>query len=415
MYPDILKCSKIIPIYKKGEKNNIENYRPITIINNFSKSFEFLLYEPTFSYAKNRITEYQHGFFKGRSTTTNLFCITQYISDAIDANSQVDVIYTDFTKAFDTLDHNILCSKFQKFGFSKNLLLFFKSYLDNRQHYIDYFGQRSEKFVSTSGVPQGSVLGPLFFNIFINDITVDLGVNCLLYADDMKLYNKVDDINDSMTLQAALDKINVWCNLNKLQLNIKKCNVLTFTNKHQYIEFNYCLKDSELTRPPTFRDLGVTFDSKLSFNFHINTITNECFRTLGFIMRCSHDFNDINTSKLLYQSFVRSKLEYSSIIWSPHYNVHIQNIEKIQRRFLKTLCYKEDGVYPAIGFPHDILLDRFSLSSLETRRTISQQIFLFKLLHNVIDCAAILSLLSFRTPRPGSRHNSLFYLPTPRN
>ena len=101
----------------------------------------------------------------------------------------------------------------------------------------------------------------------------------------MKLYNKVDDINDSMRLQAALDKINVWCNLNKLQLNIKKCNVLTFTNKRQYIEFNYCLKDSELTRPPTFRDLGVTFDSKLSFNSHINTITKECFKTLGFIMR----------------------------------------------------------------------------------------------------------------------------------
>lgn len=414
-FPDVLKNSKIIPVFKKGDRSIVENYRPITIINNFSKAFEILLYDPIFYFIKNKITQYQHGFMKGRSTTTNLFCITQTISDAIDNNSQVDVIYTDLSKAFDRLNHNILLLKLHNFGLSVDLISFFKSYLQERKQFVECCGHQSVDIMAYSGVPQGSVLGPLFFNIFINDIVDGLtAVSCLLYADDMKIFRNIDDINDCHTLQAALDHVNEWCLLNKLPLNASKCNVMSFSLKHNIIEYDYSVGATALTKPKAFRDLGVIFDSKLSFTNHINAITSECSKSLGSIIRNSRDFMKINTLKLLYFSFVRSRVEYCSVIWSPQYNVHIINLEKLQRRFLKYISFRVDGVYPYIGFPQSELLNRFTVNSLANRRVISQLIFLYKVIHNFIDCSDILDRVNFHVPRLSSRHRALFSTSTPR-
>lgn len=414
IFPEVWKYSKIIPVFKKGDKSNIENFRPITIINNFSKVFELTLYEPTFIYMRNRITEYQHGFMKGRSTITNLFCLTQYISDSADANSQVDVIFTDFSKAFDRLDHNTLLKKLDIVGFSTSLLTFFDSYLRKRKQFVQYSGHQSLEITALSGVPQGSILGPLFFNIFINDIVRDLQVECLLYADDLKLFTRINNKQDCLRLQSALHKISDWCTLNNLPLNAAKCNAMTFSNKLNIFIYEYCINNTILTRPNTFKDLGVTLDCKLSFVEHINLVIANCYKSLGFIIRNSRDFVNIESIKILYLAFVRSRLDYASIIWSPHFNTHIQNLEKVQRRFLKYLCFKGDGVYPARGHEHKALLERFSFENLETRRVRTQLIFLHKLLHNVVDCESILYLLNFHIPRLSSRQNSPFYLPTPR-
>lgn len=299
-------------------------------------------------------------------------------------------------------------------GFSQDLLKYFQSYLQNRPQYVEYNGYQSNIFTSSSGVPQGSVLGPLLFNIFINDIGNELTVNYLLYADDMKLFKRIEEYNDCLELQANIDKLQVWCNNNKLILNVKKCNILTYSIKLHNITFQYSLDNITLTRPLTIRDLGITFDPKLSFNTHVNIISNEASKTLGFIIRNSHDFNDLYIPKLLYQSFVRPKMEYSSIIWHPKYEIHKQTLERVQRRFLKFLSYKADGTYPIYGYPHDELLSRHSLSLLESRRVISQQVFLFNLIHNIVNCTSILASLNFIVPRQNTRQSSVFYLPTPR-
>lgn len=413
-FPPILKNSKIIPVFKSGIRNDIKNYRPITIINNFSKVFETTLNEKIYNHVKHLLSDLQHGFIKGRSTITNLFCLTQYISDAIDNNSQLDVIYTDLSKAFDKLDHKTLITKFSNFGFSSDLITFLWTYLRNRVLYVECSGFKSPNFVATSGVPQGSVLGPLFFNIFINDIVDDLRVKCLMYADDLKLFNTVNSYSDCLILQSALEKVYRWCQNNFLTINTAKCNVVSFGLKNSLLTFEYSLNHSPLPRSNTYKDLGVTFDHKLSFIPHMSNIINDSFKMLGFVIRNSKDFMDIPTLKLLYFSFVRSKLEYAAIVWSPYYKIHIHHLEQIQRKFLKFLSFRLDGVYPAIGVPHSDLLGRFSIPSLETRRSFSELIFLYKLIHGLYNCPSLLARLNFHAPTVRTRQKNLLSLPIPR-
>ena len=308
-FPDLWKYSKVCPIYKKGNKFDIKNFRPISVICNFCKVLEILLHDRIYHSINTKISVHQHGFMKGRSTTTNLFCVTQYISESLDVHSQTDVVYTDFSKAFDRLDHRLLLDKLDKIGLSYSLLHLFKSYLTNRTQYVFLNGFKSIEFVATSGVPQGSILGPLLFNIFINDITDEIDLPCLLYADDLKVFTVVNNINDCLQLQACLNKVNNWCISNKLFLNVSKCNVLSFSLKSSSITFDYHLDNVILQRPSTFRDLGIIFGTKLSFTAHINTIISEVCKIIWY-SPCTDTFR-----KILYQSFVRSKLEYASLIW----------------------------------------------------------------------------------------------------
>ena len=166
---------------------------------------------------KNLIDTRQHGFMKGRSTTSNLITITEFISESINNNSQVDVIYTDFSKAFDRLDHVILTTNLSgKFGFSLRLTNFISSYLSDRPQHVECLGHSSSEIIAPSGVPQGSILGPLLFNSFINQISKDLDVHSLLYCDDKKIYYRIDTINDCIRLQSALNLVNDWCKKKQL-------------------------------------------------------------------------------------------------------------------------------------------------------------------------------------------------------
>lgn len=189
---------------------------------------------------------------------------------------------------------------------------------------------------------------------------------------------------------------------------------MTYTTKTSEVLYDYHINDEILARQTTFKDLGVTFDKKLSFSNHIENIVTNTYKTLGFIIRNSNDFANNNAIKLLYFSFIRSRLEYACLIWNPHYSVHTNNLESVQRRFLKYLSFKQDGAYPAIGFSQEALLNRFSLTSLESRRELFSVSFLHKLCHGKLDCAELVGSLNFHVPRPASRQEQCFYLPTPR-
>ena len=248
----------------------------------------------------------------------------------------------------------------------------------------------------------------------MNDIVSDLEVSYLLYADDVKIFCVINNILDCIKLQNNLNKINDWCQLNNLPLNAAKCNVMTFTKKIYPMWYNYELDNVVLNRPELIKDLGVLFDSKLSFNFHVNEIIKTSYKNLGFITRNSREFTDIGGLMLLFNALVKSKLEYASIVWQPGYNIYTDSLENIQRRFLKFLSYKLDGVYPPIGIPHRQLLDRFSVPSLCERRTVHSLIFLSKLIMNKVDCPQIIEQLAFNIPRIEGRFSKTFYLAVPR-
>ena len=414
IFPDIWKHSIISPIFKKGSRNTIENYRPISLICNFAKVFEFVLHKFLLFNVRSKISDCQHGFVSNRSTISNLCVFTQFVSESFDAMLQVDVAYTDFSKAFDKLNHDILLVKLSNFGFSASLLSLFKSYLSNRTQCVKYNGHVSDSISVLSGVPQGSVLGPLLFVIYINDIAKSISSNILMYADDLKIFRTVSSINDCRMLQDDLQKFLCWSNCNFLPVNFDKCFIMSFTNKNIQTLYPYDLNNTILTRVDSFCDLGVTFDSKLSFVNHINNICANALKSLGFILRCGSSFSDFDCLKILYFAYVRSKLEYASVVWSPFSRIHIDTLEKIQRRFLKYLAFRADGVYPPRGSSHITLLNQFGFRDLHCRRTIASLNFLKKLVHFHIDCPDLLSRLYLLVPRLSSRSHDCFYLPTPR-
>jgi hypothetical protein len=411
VYPCLWKVGKICPIFKLGKKNIISNYRPVTILPHISKVFESIIYSYIYTNVQNFISEHQHGFFRGRSTSTNLSCISHFISAALDKNTQVDVIYTDFSKAFDCIDHNILLNKLRHFGFSDSLLNLFESYLSDRFCYVNVLGLYSARLVVNSGVPQGSNLGPLLFLLFINDIVEIFSLNVLLFADDVKLYSTIRDISDCMRLQSNIDVLYGWCRSNGLPLNRDKCYILSFSRKTKPLMFDYRIGNALLTRCFTFKDLGVTFDAQFTFNEHVDIIVASSVKTLGFIFRSCKRFRSESCLRALYFTLVRSKLEYCSIAWSPIYRRGVDALESVQRKFAKYLLFKLIAEFPPRGTPNSVLYDMANLRSLNMRRNDSFLIFLYKIIHGIINSPFLLSQIYFNVPRANLRSGRFFYVP----
>lgn len=411
-FPKAWKICRMCPVSKTGKSSNISDYRPIAIVSNFSKVFEMALYSNIYPLVRNYISPSQHGFMKSRSTTTNLVQIAQYISEVLDERGQVDVIYTDLSKAFDIIDHNILLSKLRFFGFSPLLIDLFTTYILDREHYVCINGYKSEVFCPTSGIPQGSNLGPLLFILYIDDLHDDLTCFSLMYADDVKLYQRVDSHSDCLYLQSQIDCFVNWCDRNRLKININKCAIVSYSRKPSPVVFDYCIFDQAVERQCNFKDLGVIFDDRLTFIPHIDDVTSKSLRTLGFILRNTRSFTNLESLKTLFFSLVRTKLEYCSIVWSPIYHIYIQRVESVQRRFMKCMCFRQDHVYPQRGVDNQVYLERFDMCSLQERRIIQFVAFLYKLLHGGIDCPSLLNYLSFNVPRISNRHACIFNMRT---
>lgn len=214
---------------------------------------------------------------------------------------------------------------------------------------------------------------------------------CLLFADDCKIYKRVASITDSLLLQNDINNLSAWCVKNKLALNINKCSVVTFTRKNRPIVYDYKIDDLALTRKSVVRDLGVIFDSGLRFTEHVNTITNEAFRALGFIMRNTIDFTNHFSIILLYNAFVRSKLEFASAVWYPSTKKQDKLIEKVQNKFLKYLYFKRYKRNPPFESYEHIRIELI-MPPLKQRRDLIMLNVLFRVFNNFLDKSRLLSL-----------------------
>jgi ribonucleases P/MRP protein subunit RPP40 len=410
LFPSEWKISSVVPIHKGGDAHDVTNYRPICLLSVFSKIFEKIMHEIVMAHVKSALNPKQHGFRASKSTLSNLLEYTDYITKALNDSAEVDSIYTDFAKAFDKVRHDILLLKLKSFGIHGNMLRWFHSYLYSRSQYVSVNGYKSTLFSPTSGVPQGSTLGPLLFLLFINDISKKFNCNFLLFADDLKLFLRIENDRSRDQLQADCDSLFEWCSENHLRLNVSKCKTITFGRSRISSNRQYFLNDTPIDRVESTIDLGITFDAQFRFDSHVRQITNQAHKLLGFIMRLTHSFTMPFTMKVLYFAYVRNKLEYLSTIWNPGYDVYIQLIEAVQRKFTRILNYRFRS--PPEEYPDR--LTRYSLTTLEQRRVLSDEIVLYKIVNGIIETDT-LAEFNFRFYRNNVRERQFFAPPISRN
>lgn len=373
-----------------------------------AKIFGAIIHKVIFFKVKHHIITEQHGFYSGRSVESNLLLYANTIAQALDNGMQIDSIYTDFSKAFDKIDHNILVAKLLSLGINGDLLRWIMSYISNRSQIVNVNGFMSSSALLTSGIAQGSHLGPLFFIIYINDIkSCFRHSNFLMYADDLKLFSTITSPIDCLNVQHDLTRLLKYCNDNKLYLNYEKCLHITFTRKKTNILFPYSFETKTIKQVKEIKDLGVLFDSKLLFESHIEAMCNKAYKMLGYIIRSSKSFRNIASLKILYYAYVYSILNYCSIIWNPQYATYIDRIERIQRKFIKHLEYK----YFLVTENYTEACREIELFTLTERRVMVDAFYLYKIIHDVVNCPETISLLNFNVPNYNTRSTSTFMVP----
>jgi hypothetical protein len=408
-FPSFWKLAHVIPIHKDGSTHDAKNYRPISKLSIPAKVLDNIIADEIFERFKNVIIPQQHGFFKKRSTVTNLADYTEKLQRVLDTKGQTDVVYTDFSKAFDKVDHLVLINKLRSLGIHGVMLEWFRSYITGRLQRVQIGEFLSRPINVTSSVVQGSHCGPLLFSLFINDISEAMdGVDFCVYADDLKIFKSIDNLADINTLQTCLDRLSDYVNINRLSLNLKKCFVVSFTRRTtKFISNRYQISDVELQRKETMRDLGVYYDSKLSFNDHVDLICGKARRMLGFVMRAGKYFKDPRTFTTLYNSLVRSNLEYASVIWNPHTANLKTKLERVQRKFLRfvaTKCFKLDP--EQINYSE--IEAQLKLDTLELRRIFADVKFTVKSFNGEIDGQTFLHNFKFSVPN-STRSSNVFH------
>ena len=273
------------------------------------------------------------GSEKKRSCVSQLITTVRDFSLCLKNKEQIDAILLDFSKAFDKVDHEILLTKLSSLGIGGSLLLWIRSFLSNRIQTVLVDGAKSSPAPVLSGVPQGTVLGPLLFLAYINDINQNLteGTQIRLFADDSLLYRTIRNDEDALTLQRDLNTLQTWEAANCMEFHPEKCQILRITKKQTPILANYNIHNVSLSPVDSAKYLGVNIDCNLNWKTHCNAVCNKASSTLAFLERNLRGC-PINIKDKCYKTFVRPTLEYGCCVWDPHLTAPIENLEKIQKR-----------------------------------------------------------------------------------
>jgi len=378
------KDADIVPLFKKGDKTKAVNYRPVSLTSISSKLLEHIIHSNIMCHLDKHkfLNEAQHGFRKKRSCETQLITTINDFSDCLNRKQQIDAILLDFSKAFDKVDHLGLISKLHHIGVYPSLLSWIHSFLIGRSQRVLVEGTMSAPQPVLSGVPQGTVLGPLLFLIYINDISSDLspGTEIRLFADDSLLYRRISSPEDTAILQQDLDRLQQWEATWKMEFHPQKCQLLRITNKRKPILSAYNIHGITLEETDAAKYLGVTIDSKLKWKQQYASVIKKANGMLAFLRRNTHDCPR-KIKENCYSTLIRPVLEYGSAVWDPHHQIDKENLEKVQKRagrFATGNFTRESG-------NTKVNMNSLGWKPLEERRAVSKLCLFYKARTGLID------------------------------
>ena len=344
IFPDALKISKVIPIHKGNSSEEVNNYRPISLLSIFDKIIEKLVHKRLYTFLEQHSILYhnQFGFRKNNSTTYALLQITEKIKESIDKRKFGCGIFIDLRKAFDTVNHSILLKKLEHYGIRNTVYKWFESYLSNRRQYVFVNGESSSISNITCGVPQGSVLGPLLFLIYINDLpNISEILNFYLFADDTNIYYEAETTEElEIVINKELKKLHTWLIVNRLSLNIEKTNFVIFHPYNKPVKHKITLKIQKkaITEKDHVKYLGIMIDSGLTWQSHIDLVSKKISRAIGMLYKI-RPFVNKQTLIMLYYSLIFPHINYAIEIWGSSQEINLNRILILQKRALRMISH----------------------------------------------------------------------------
>jgi hypothetical protein len=375
-----MKEAIVSPVFKKGDRNNAANYRPVSLTSICCKLCEHVISRELMNHLEenNLLSDQQHGFRKKRSCESQLLLFIDDLLRNMCNGNQVDIAVMDFSKAFDVVPHSRLLHKLEFYGIQGSTSAWIKSFLSNRTQQVVVDGEKSDVAPVTSGVPQGSVLGPILFLAYINDMPECVRSHCRLFADDSIIYGNVNCIEDAEELQKDLNALQKWESDWGMSFNPTKCNILHVSRKKNPSSHTYHLKGVPLEAVDDATYLGVAVSKTLEWHKHISKTVAKGYKSLGFIKRNIRT-SSRKTKELAYTAMVRPTLEYASTVWSPHQKELAKNIEMVQRRaarYVTRRYVRDDSVTDMIS--------ELSWETLEQRRAKARVIMGYRTIHKLV-------------------------------
>ena len=380
-----MKVARVIPLHKEGSKSDVSNYRPISLLNSFSKIYEKLMHSRILQFleSNNSIYENQYGFRPGRCCEHALLNAQNCLLDSLSKRKISLLLFIDFSKAFDMVDHSILLKKLEHYGIRGITLNWLKSYLNNRKQFVSVNGADSDTLEMKYGVPQGSILGPLLFLIYINDIPeIAKFANFILYADDANIIitaQTIEEIHDQLI--GLINSLVKWVNANGLALNLKKTNYMIFSRSKVDLPKPLIISHTLIERKTEARFLGVIIDESLNWSRHVKTILSKMCKYIGVMFKIKK-FLPLKARLQVYHSFIQSHISYCSMVWGFCCKSNIESIFSKQKVGMRAVIpgyinYKyKDGEIPGHTKP---AFTEYKILTVHNLISLSSLLFILKI------------------------------------